>query len=136
MTGTMQNAQEACLIQKINNASPLDLLIMAYDAALIGCNKQDLAHTTRALNELKNALDPTYDPQIALGLHRLDTYCQDLARQGSYDEAANLLRELCDTWIQVREQYRPAVAPAANPYGAATTPPPARTAPQLAGLTA
>ncbi len=110
-----QNAAELYRMQQVNNASPLDLIILAYDAALIGCNNKDLARTTRALNELKNSLDPSYDAQIALGLHRLYTWCQDLARANNYDEAAKILRELRDTWLQVKQQYQPAAAmPAAT----------------------
>jgi len=111
MIGAQQNAAEIYRTQQINNASPLDLLIMAYDAALIGCNNQNLDRTTRALNELKNALDFSYDAEIALGLHRLYTWCQDLARDNRYDEAARILRELRDAWLQVKQQYQqPAAA--------------------------
>jgi flagellar protein FliS len=103
-------------MNQINSASPLDLVLMTYDAALIACGQRDLERTTNALSVLRNALDFNYDADIAMGLFRLYQYCGDLARKGEYDEAAQVLRELRDTWVQVKAQYvmapnRAAVAP-------------------------
>ncbi|HMQ52844.1 MAG TPA: flagellar protein FliS [Anaerolineae bacterium] len=109
----MSNPQvaQAYLINQINSASPLDLLIMGYDAALIGCGQRDLERTTRALTVLREALDYSYDPDIALGFFRLYQYCADLARKGEYDEAAHLLRELRDAWVEVRTRFQQPVQP-------------------------
>ncbi len=116
---TLQTAADTYRMQQIASATPLDLLIMAYDAALIGCNNQDLERTTRALNELKKALDFNYDADIAMGFHRLYTYCADQAREGNYEHVAEIIRDLRNTWQQVKEQYQPAPAvPAGNPYAA------------------
>lgn len=115
---TVQTAVQTYQMQQIFSAGPLDLLIMAYDAALIGCNRRDLPYTTRALNELRNALDFNYDADIALGFHRLYTYCHDLARKGEFDQAAGILRELRDAWVQVKQQYQPAAGPQPNAYAA------------------
>lgn len=52
---------------QINGASPLDLLLMTYDAALIGCGQHDLNRTIKALNLLRDTLDYSYDHEIALG---------------------------------------------------------------------
>ena len=46
-----------------------------------------------------------------MGFLRLYLYCADQARKGEYDEVAHLLRELRDTWTQVKEQYQPQAQP-------------------------
>lgn len=92
---------------QINGASPLDLLLMTYDAALIGCGQHDLTRTINALNLLRDTLDFSYDQKIALGFFRLYQYCADLARKGEFDEVATILRELRESWAQVKEQYNP-----------------------------
>lgn len=109
-----QNAPNAYRMNQINNASPLELLILAYDAALMGCNQQDLDRTTRALSVLRNALDFEQAPEEAMGFYRLYQWIGDLARQGKYDEAAELLRELREAWQQVKQQQQPQAA--ANGY--------------------
>jgi flagellin-specific chaperone FliS len=101
---------------QVNGASPLDLLIMTYDAALAACNRQDLLQLTKALGVLRDALDYSYDAEIALGFFRLYQYCGELARQDQFDEAAFYLREIREDWGQVREQYR-------TNYSLATPPP-------------
>ncbi|MCL4294675.1 MAG: hypothetical protein KJ077_03065 [Anaerolineae bacterium] len=110
MNGTT-SASQAYRLNQVNSASPLELLIMAYDAALIGCGQRDLERTARALSELRKALDFGYDADIAMGFFRLYLYCEELARKGEYDEAAGILRELRAAWVQVKEQYQPQPAP-------------------------
>ncbi|MEW5956169.1 MAG: flagellar export chaperone FliS [Chloroflexota bacterium] len=102
----LHTAAQTYRINQVNGASPLDLLIMVYDAALAGCGQQDLYRTTKALGVLRDALDYSYDPEIALGFFKLYQYCADLARKGEFSEAAHLLRELRDAWQQVRQQYQ------------------------------
>lgn len=118
MSNLYKTASQTYRLNQISNASPLDLLIMAYDAALIGCSQGDLERTSKALSVLRNALDYSYDPQVAGGFLRLYLYCGDLARKGEYDEAAHILRELRDSWVQVKANLepRPLVAqyPSAN----------------------
>jgi flagellin-specific chaperone FliS len=99
---SLQAAAQTYRINQVTNASPLDLVLMAYDAALIGCAQRDLARTTEAISVLRNALDFRYDHNIAMGLFRLYQYSAELARKGDYDQAAHLLRELRDTWAQVK----------------------------------
>jgi flagellin-specific chaperone FliS len=109
----VQNATQTYRMNQINGASPLDLLIMAYDAALASAGQQDLDRFTRAMGVLRDALDFSYDADIALGFFRLYQYCADLARKGEYEEAAGIIRDLRDSWMQVRMQYQapqPAVA--------------------------
>ena len=121
MLTNAQAAVQTYRMNQISSASPLDLILITYDAALIGCGQRDLERTTRAISLLRNALDFSYDASIAMGLFRLYQYCSELARDGRFDEAAHLLRELRMTWAQVKAQYEsPAVQvqAAAVPAGA------------------
>ena len=99
----LQSAAQAYRVNQVNTASPLGLLLMAYDAALIGCGQRDLDRTTRALSVLRYALDFSYSQEIAMGLFRLYQYCAELARQGDYEQAADILRELRATWVQAKD---------------------------------
>jgi flagellin-specific chaperone FliS len=107
----LQTATQTYRMNQINSASPLDLLLMAYDAALIGCGQRDLKRTTKALNVLRDALDFSYDQDIAMGFFRLYQYCADLARKGEFDEASQILRELRDSWAEVKAQYQATPSP-------------------------
>ena len=57
----LQTVAQTYLTNQINGASPLDLLIMTYDAALASCGQHDLSRTTRALGVLRDALDYSYN---------------------------------------------------------------------------
>ena len=99
---------------QVNGASPVDLLIMTYDATLTACHRRDLLQLTKALGVLRDALDYSYNGEIALGFFRLYQYCEELARQDQFDEAAFYLRELREAWGQVKEQDK------ANKFSSAT----------------
>jgi len=107
----LQTATQTYRMNQINSASPLDLLLMAYDAALIGCGQRDLKRTTKALNVLRDSLDFSYDQDIAMGFFRLYQYCADLARKGEFDEVSQILRELRDSWAEVKTQYETTPSP-------------------------
>lgn len=111
---TYQNATLTYRMNQINGASPLDLLIMAYDVALTSAGQGDLARFTQAIGVLRDALDYSYDANVALGFFRLYQYCADLARKGEFDEAAGLIRELRDAWTQIRSQYQVTATPTAS----------------------
>jgi flagellin-specific chaperone FliS len=85
---------------QVEGASPLQRTLMVYDVAIVGCTKRDLKKTTAALNLLRNSLDFEQGP-AALGLYRLYQYCADQARAGNFDEAARILRELVQAWVEV-----------------------------------
>jgi len=102
-------------INQVANADPLDLLLMAYDAALGGCAQRDLGRTTQAVSLLRNALDFSYEPDIAMGFFRLYQYCAELARKGEYDQAADLLRQLRHSWAQVRDMLAEDSQPSLSP---------------------
>jgi flagellin-specific chaperone FliS len=105
MVASAQTATQSYRSNQINSASPLDLILMTYDALLMGCGQRNLDRTTRAISLLRNALDFSFDEDVALGLFRLYQYMAEQARKGEYDEVANLARELRDSWVQVKKQY-------------------------------
>ncbi len=118
----IQTVTQTYRTNQVSSAGPLDLVLMTYDAALIGCGQRNLQRTTQALSLLRNALDFSYDEEIAMGLFRLYQYCAELARQGEYDQVALLLRELREAWTQAKAQaeqdaHQPSVA---NPHPSAT----------------
>jgi flagellin-specific chaperone FliS len=88
---------------QVMSASPLQLILMAYDAAITACKRKDLKRATDALNVLRNALDLDQG-QVAIDLFSLYLYVADLARLGQWDEAANILRELMGAWMQALAQ--------------------------------
>jgi flagellin-specific chaperone FliS len=83
--------------QQAVSSSPLERLLIVYDVALQACAHQDLQRFSRALGVLWDGLDLSQG-QIAASLLSLYLYCGDLAREGQWDEAAHILRELRKTW--------------------------------------
>ncbi len=89
--------------QEIMGASPIGLIVIAYDAAIAGCRRQDLARATRALSALRNSLSFEHG-EIASRLFALYVWCADLARDGKWGEAIEILGELRNAWAQAERQ--------------------------------
>jgi len=98
-------------------ASPIHLVVMAYDVAISSCEKQDFARATKAITILRDALNFDY-AEAAIGLFRLYQWCLDCIRQGDYSAALQTLRELRDAWATVEKRYMPLPPPPA--YAPAT----------------
>lgn len=88
---------------QVMSADPLQLIIMLYDVALTGCKERNLEKVTSALSELRNSLNHDDGGQVAADLLSLYLYLADEARKGKYDEVAQILQELRDTWATARE---------------------------------
>lgn len=91
-------AAKAYRQNQVAGAGPLHLVLMAYDAALSACAKGDLERLTRAVDLLRSALDCEARPELAGSLLALYHYSMDLARQGNYEAAMEVLRELKAAW--------------------------------------
>lgn len=89
--------------QEVMNASPIRLIIITYDVAITACQQGDLNRTTQALSVLRNSLDFKY-AEVANRLFALYLWCADLARAGKWDEAAKILTELRESWVQAERQ--------------------------------
>lgn len=103
--------------QDIMGASPLHLVIMAYDLALRACEREDFEKATRVVTALRDALDFNY-PEAALGLFRVYQWCLERLREGDYHGAHEALQQLRDAWAQAEKQMmQPARTPEPVPAG-------------------
>ena len=89
---------------QIEEATPLQRVVMVYDVALRACARRDLAKVTQALRVLDEALDFSQG-EIAIQLSRLYQFCADAARKGAYEEAMAVLRELREAWVEVSRRF-------------------------------
>lgn len=87
-------------------ASPLRLVVMAYDLAIQSCERKDFVKATRAISVLRDALNFEYQ-DVALGLFRIYQWCLDSIRQGDYNSAITALNELRDAWVQTEKKISP-----------------------------
>ena len=83
--------------QEVMNATPLHLVVMAYDLAIKSCEQQDFEKTVRIISVLRDALDFDY-PEVSMGLFRLYQWCLDSIRSGDYNGALSVLKDLRDAW--------------------------------------
>ncbi len=98
--------------QDVLGASPLHLVVLAYDLAITYCEKEDFVRAIKAVSLLRDALNFDY-PEHAMGLFRLYQWCLDCIRQGDYPSALQTLRDLREAWATVEKQLTPAIMPAA-----------------------
>lgn len=87
-------------------ASPLRLVVMAYDLAIQSCERKDFEKATRAISVLRDALNFEYQ-DVALGLFRIYQWCLDCIRQGDYASAKSALSELRSAWVQTEKKVSP-----------------------------
>lgn len=99
--------------QDVMGASPVHLVVMAYDLAIVACEKGDYGRATKAVSVLKDALNFDY-ANVAVGLFRLYQWCLDCIRQGDYDSALTTLRDLREAWATVERRYMPIPAAASS----------------------
>jgi len=83
--------------QELVGASPLHLVVMAYDLAIRACEQQDFEKAVRTITVLRDTLDFDF-PDVSMGLFRLYQYCLDCIRGSDYNSALSILRELRDAW--------------------------------------
>jgi flagellin-specific chaperone FliS len=95
------------LQQDVMGASPLRLVIMAYDVAIKACEQQNFTKAVQAVSLLRDALNFDY-AEASTGLFRLYQWCLDCIRQEEYALALTTLRELRDAWLTVEQRNAPA----------------------------
>ncbi len=97
--------------QEVMGASPLHLVVMAYDVAIRACEREDFERAVQAVGALRDALD--FDQaDAAMRLFRLYQWCLDCIRSGEYGAALKTLRELRAAWAAVEARDRARVAQA------------------------
>jgi flagellar protein FliS len=94
--------------QDVMGASPIRLVVMAYDLAIRSCEQKDFSRASKAITVLRDALNFDY-PEVSVGLFRLYQWCLDCLRQGDYDGALVTLRELRDAWSRTEKKMAPAM---------------------------
>ena len=83
--------------QEVISASPLHLVIMAYDLAIRSCERKDFDKAITTISALRDCLDLDY-PEVSNGLYSLYQWCMDCIRKGDYASASNILSELRGAW--------------------------------------
>ena len=84
--------------QDVMGASPIRLVVMAYDVAIQACEQKDFERAVKAITVLRDALDFDYQ-EIAVGLFRVYQYCLDCIRKDDYAQAMGNLKELREAWV-------------------------------------
>ena len=103
--------------QEVMGASPVHLVVMAYDLAIKACDVKDFEKAVKVISALRDALDFEY-PEVSIGLFRLYQFCLDSLRQGDYAGTRNILKELRDAWaVAEKRQFAntPGRVPAVRP---------------------
>ncbi len=96
--------------QEIMGATPIRLVVMAYDLAIQACEQEDFARATKVVSLLRDALNYDY-AEVAVGLFRLYQWCLDCIRKEDYASALVTLRELREAWATVEKRLNPLVMP-------------------------
>jgi flagellin-specific chaperone FliS len=99
----MFSQSQAYRRQEVLSATPLHLVIMAYDLAIRSCDKKDMATALKAVSALREALDYDY-AEIALNLFTLYNWCLDCIRKEEYNQAKQTLSELREAWVMIETQ--------------------------------
>jgi flagellin-specific chaperone FliS len=99
-----RNTAAAYKERQILTASPIELLILNYDAALMSCQGRDMARALQAVGMLRSSLNWEAAPEIAPRLQAIYEYCEECIRREEYELPLKLLRDLRDTWVEVRRR--------------------------------
>lgn len=89
--------------QDVESASPVRLVVMAYDLAIRACDQKDFETGYKAVVALRNSLDINY-PEFVAGLLRLYQWVIDSMRSSDFDAAKAVLVELRDSWSTVEKR--------------------------------
>ncbi len=89
--------------QDVESASPIRLVIMAYDLAIRACDQKDFVTATKAVSALRNELDFNY-AEVAVGLLNLYQWVLDCMRSGDFETAKHTLMELREAWATVEKR--------------------------------
>jgi len=92
----MRNPQREYQRQSVMNASPIKLIIKLYDLAIQASYAEDEKKVRDIIATLIKGLNFDYEP--ADQLFNLYRYCQDLAREGNFEEIRTILEPLRDAW--------------------------------------
>jgi len=106
--------------QEVMGASPVRLVVMAYDLAIRACEQEDYTRATKAVSVLRDALNFDYG-DAAVGLFRLYQWCLDCIHSQNYSEAMRTLKELRDAWAIAEKKLTPIPGQATRPAATGST---------------
>jgi len=89
--------------REVMMASPVRLVVIAYDIAIKACEREDFNHATKTISALRDALDFEYG-EMAVTLYGLYQWCIDCIRREEFYEAEKTLRELREAWVTAEQQ--------------------------------
>ncbi|MEX0680356.1 MAG: flagellar export chaperone FliS [Balneolales bacterium] len=98
----MRNPQLEYQRQSVMNASPINLVSKLYDLAIQASYTGNEAKLREILSTLINGLNFNFEP--ADQLFSLYRYCQDLARNGKFEDIRTILEPLRDAWEESATQ--------------------------------
>jgi flagellin-specific chaperone FliS len=101
--------------QEITGASPLRLVVMAYDLAIRSCEQKDFEKAVHTITVLRDALDFNY-PEVSMGLFRLYQWCLECIRSSDYDAALSVLCELRDAWRATERNLTGVASPSVSAH--------------------
>ncbi|MGQ9607783.1 MAG: flagellar export chaperone FliS [bacterium] len=85
------------------SATPLRLIVMVYDRAILGCQQRNIEMAWKAIKVLIDNLNMDIQP-LAGRLLAIYEYCNELMRNGEFDSACKILKELRDTWASLNNK--------------------------------
>lgn len=91
--------QNPYLLQKVSSASPEELIVYIYEAAIKACNQEDQRRSLEAVQELINALN-FEAKEVALKFYVIYKHVIHLINNKQYSEARDMLNDLRSTWVQ------------------------------------
>ena len=96
-------------VQSVESARPVRLVVMALDAAIVACEKQDLVRGTHVVSTLRDALNFD-EKEAATGFFRLYQWVLECMRHNDWAEALKTLRGLREAWSDVERRANPVMA--------------------------
>lgn len=89
--------------EDVEGASPIRLVIMAYDLAIQSCEKKDFDTSNKAVLALQNSLDFDF-PEAAGRLLSVYQWVGECLRKGDFEAAKNVLFELREAWSIIEKR--------------------------------
>lgn len=87
------------LTQKVMSASPEQLVVYIYDAAIAACGRQDKIKAIQAIHLLIKSLN-FEEREVALRFYQVyDTILEFLYRR-NFERARELISEIRETWVK------------------------------------
>lgn len=87
------------LVQKVLSASPEELILYIYDAAIAACANTNQTKAAEAIQELINALN-FEKRNVANTFYQMYQHILHLIHNNKFERARELIKEIRDTWAK------------------------------------